>query len=322
MLTTLIPANTTNEFALDVRQGLVKKPQKELPSKYFYDATGSALFEVICQLPEYGLTRAEERLLSRHAKEIVDILEGPVVVAELGSGTGRKTRFVLEALCDRQPTSYHPIEISPSALAACERELRDINCISIVGFESEYLNGLLEVAARREEGERLLVLFLGSTIGNFDGNASIEFLKRMRSILREGDALLLGADLVKPVGTLVRAYDDPLGVTAAFNRNLLARINRELSADFDLGRFEHQAIYNCETQSIEMHLRSLRAQEVTIGMVGATVSFRFGETIWTETSHKYSYAELLRMAKEAGFRCEGQWVDHEWPFVDNLWIAE
>jgi dimethylhistidine N-methyltransferase len=322
MLTTLIPANTTNEFALDVRQGLVQKSQKELPSKYFYDPTGSALFEVICQLPEYGLTRAEERLLSRHAKEIVDILEGPVVVAELGSGTGRKTRFVLEALCDRQPTSYHPIEISPSALAACERELRDINCISIVGFESEYLNGLLEVAARREEGEHLLVLFLGSTIGNFDGNASIEFLKRLRSILREGDALLLGADLVKPVGTLVRAYDDPLGVTAAFNRNLLARINRELGADFDLARFEHLAIYNNETQSIEMHLRSLKAQEVTIGMAGVTVSFRFGETIWTETSHKYSYAELLRMAREAGFRSEGQWVDDEWPFVDNLWIAD
>jgi L-histidine Nalpha-methyltransferase len=322
MLTTLIPANTTNEFALDVRQGLQKKPQKELPSKYFYDATGSALFEVICQLPEYGLTRAEERLLSRHAKEIVDILEGPVVVAELGSGTGRKTRFVLEALCGRQPTSYHPIEISPSALAACERELRDINCISIVGFESEYLNGLLEVAARREEGERLLVLFLGSTIGNFDGDASIAFLKRLRSILREGDALLLGADLVKPVETLVSAYDDALGVTAAFNRNLLRRINRELAADFDLGRFEHLAMYNHETHSIEMHLRSLEEQEVAVGLAGVTVPLRFGETIWTETSHKYSHAELFRMAAEAGFRSEAQWVDREWPFVDSLWIGE
>jgi L-histidine N-alpha-methyltransferase len=322
MLTTLIPANAAHEFAVDVRHGLLKTGQKELPSKYFYDATGSALFEVICQLPEYGLTRAEERLLSRHAKEIVEILPGPIVVAELGSGTGRKTRYVLEAICGRQPTSYHPIEISPSALAACERELRDIDCISIVGFESEYLNGLLEVAARREDGEHLLVLFLGSTIGNFDGEASIDFLKRLRGILREGDALLLGADLLKPVETLLGAYDDAFGVTAAFNRNLLLRINRELGADFDLEAFEHLAVYNQETHSIEMHLRSLREQEVTIGAAGLTVLLSFGETIWTETSHKYSHAELLRMAEEAGFRSEAQWADREWPFVDNLWIAE
>ena len=322
MLTTLIPANAANEFALDVRQGLLETRQKELPSKYFYDATGSALFEVICQLPEYGLTRAEERLLSRHAKEIVELLPGPIVVAELGSGTGKKTRFVLEALCRRQPTSYYPIEISPSALAMCERELRDIHCISIVGFESEYLNGLLEVAARREEREHLLVLFLGSTIGNFDGDASLEFLGRLRSILREGDALLLGADLEKPVETLVAAYDDELGVTAAFNRNLLVRINRELEADFDIGQFEHLALYNGETGSIEMHLRSLEAQQVTIPMAGLTVSLAFGETIWTETSHKYSHRELLRMARQTGFRCEAQWVDRDWPFVDSLWIAE
>jgi len=321
MLTTLIPANAANEFALDVRHGLLESGQKELPSKYFYDATGSALFEVICQLPEYGLTRAEERLLSRHAREIVEILPGPVVVAELGSGTGRKTRYILEALCRRQPTSYHPIEISPSALAACERELRDINCISIVGFESEYLNGLLEVAARREEGERLLVLFLGSTIGNFDGQASLQFLKRLRSILWPGDALLLGADLLKPVETMVAAYDDVLGVTAAFNRNLLVRINRELGANFDLRGFEHLAVFNQQTHSIEMHLRSLADQEATIGLAGLTASFRSGETVWTETSHKYSHAELFRMAKEADFDCVAQWVDHEWPFVDNLWIA-
>src|ERR1700741_190982 len=321
MLTTLIPANAANEFALDVRQGLLETGQKELPSKYFYGATGSALCEVICQLPEYGLTRAEERLLSRHAKEIVELLPGPIVVAELGSGTGKKTRFVLEALCRRQPTSYYPIEISPSALAMCERELRDIHCISIVGFESEYLNGLLEVAARREEREHLLVLFLGSTIGNFDGDASLEFLGRLRSILQEGDALLLGADLEKPVETLVAAYDDELGVTAAFNRNLLVLINRELEADFDIGQFGHFALYNGRTGSIEMHLRSLKEQQVKIGMAGLPVSLAFGETIWTETSHKYSHRELLRMARQTGFRCEAQWVDREWPFVDSLWIA-
>src|SRR5246127_1663526 len=191
MLTTLISANAANEFALDVRHGLGKTSQKELPSKYFYDATGSALFEVICRLPEYGLRRAEERLLSRHAKEIVELLPGPIVVAELGSGTGKKTRFVLEALCRRQPTSYYPIEISPSALAMCERELRDIHCISIVGFESEYLDGLLEVAAQRAKGQHLLVLFLGSTIGNFDRPCGIKFLAEVRHILQPGDSLLL-----------------------------------------------------------------------------------------------------------------------------------
>ncbi len=322
MLTSLIPTTAPNEFALDVRHGLLKTGQKELPSKYFYDATGSALFEVICQLPEYGLTRAEERLLSHHAKEIVDILPGPVVVAELGSGTGKKTRFVLEALCERQPTSYHPIELSASALAMCERELRDINCISIVGFETEYLNGLLEVAARRKEGEHLLVLFLGSTIGNFDGEASIAFLKRLRSILWEGDALLLAADLEKPVERLVAAYDDALGVTAAFNRNLLARINRELGADFDLAQFAHLAIYNEQTRSMEMHLRAQSNQVVSIPQAGLQVALGLGETIWTETSHKYSRNELLWMASQTGFRCEAQWLDQEWPFVDSLWIAQ
>lgn len=322
MLTGLTPTLAPNEFALDVRHGLLKPGQKELPSKYFYDATGSALFEVICQLPEYGLTRAEERLLSRHAKEIVDILPGPVVVAELGSGTGKKTRFVLEALCERQPTSYHPIELSASALAICERELRDINCISIVGFETEYLNGLLEVAARRKEGERLLVLFLGSTIGNFDGQANIAFLKRLRSILWQGDALLLGADLEKPVDTLVAAYDDALGVTAAFNRNLLGRINRELGADFDLAQFEHLALYNEQARSIEMHLRARSQQQVSIPHAGLRVTLAAGETIWTETSHKYSRSELLHMAGQTAFRCEAQWLDTQWPFVDSLWIAQ
>ena len=161
MLTQAITANPLYEFAAEVRAGLMRKDQKELPSKYLYDDVGSALFEVISVLPEYGLTRADERLLRRHAHDIVSHLAPPVVVAELGSGSGKKTRWILEALCRRQHTSYCPIEISPTALAMCERELGDIDCVSIVGFEREYLDGLLEVAARREDGERLLVLFLG-----------------------------------------------------------------------------------------------------------------------------------------------------------------
>lgn len=321
MVTHAFPATKPSDFALLVREGLTREGQKELPSKFFYDEVGSALFDLICLLPEYGLTRAEERILSHHAAEIVQSLPQPIAVAELGSGTGRKTRLLLEALCRRHALSYYPIEISPSALATCERELNDIHCISIVGLEREYLDGLLEVAARRREGQRLLVLFLGSTIGNFDGHASTHFLRQLRGILWEGDFLLLGADLEKPVETLLAAYDDPLGVTAAFNRNLLARINRELGADFALDQFAHEAIFNEQTRSIEMHLRSRSEQIVTIPRADVVVKFARGESIWTETCHKYSLDELRTMANKAGFHPVGTWLDSAWPFAENLWVA-
>jgi uncharacterized SAM-dependent methyltransferase len=181
---------------------------------------------------------------------------------------------------------------------------------------------LLEVAARREDGEHLLVLFLGSTIGNFDRPAGIKFLRQVRRILQPGDALLLGSDLEKPVNQLIPAYDDGLGVTAAFNLNLLARINRELDADFDLAQFEHVARYNPQARSVEMHLRSRRNQKVTIPGAGFSVKFVEGETIWTESSHKYSRHEMLQIAMATGFRCEAQWIDEEWPFAENLFLAE
>ncbi|MDQ1390975.1 MAG: hypothetical protein QOF56_4429, partial [Acidobacteriaceae bacterium] len=215
MLVHAITPNTSFEFAADVRVGLTKPGQKELPSKYLYDDVGSALFEVISHLPEYGLTRADERLLRRHSYDIVDRLARPVAVAELGSGSGKKTRQILEALCRRQLTRYYPIEISRAALKMCERELSDIDCISILGFEKEYLDGLLDVAGHRSVGQHLLVLFLGSTIGNFDRPAGIQFLAEVRRILQPGDSLLLGTDLVKSTAQLLGAYDDELGVTAA-----------------------------------------------------------------------------------------------------------
>ena len=211
MLTHAITADSGLEFAAEVRAGLTKPEQRELPSKYLYDDVGSALFEVISVLPQYGLTRADERLLRRHASEIVEHVPGPVAVAELGSGSGKKTRWLLKALCRRQHVAYFPIEISPTALAMCERELGDIDFMSIVGFEREYLDGLVEVAARRREGQNLLVLFLGSTIGNFDRPAAAKFLREVRHILQPGDSLLLGTDLEKPVPQLLAAYDDPLG---------------------------------------------------------------------------------------------------------------
>jgi len=321
VLTRALTTTRRSDFALLVREGLSRPSQKELPSKFFYDEIGSALFDQICLLPEYGLTRAEERLLSRHAAEIVQNLPQPVAVAELGSGTGKKTRLLLEALCRRHAVSYYPIEISPSALATCERELKDIRCISIVGLEREYLDGLLEVAARRREGQHLLVLFLGSTIGKFEGEASAHFLRQLRGILWEGDVLLLGADLEKPVDILLAAYDDSLGVTAAFNLNLLARINRELGANFDVRQFAHQVIFNQQTRSIEMHLRSLSDQTVTIPGADLVVKLARGETIWTESCHKYSFDELRTMANESGFRPAGIWLDPAWPFAENLWVA-
>ena len=322
MLVHAIPSNVSYEFASDVRLGLTRIGQKELPSKYLYDDVGSALFEVISHLPEYGLTRADERLLRRHAREIVDRVAGPVAVAELGSGSGKKTRWLLEAFCRRQRTSYYPVEISHSALLMCERELSDIDAISIVGFEREYLDGLLEVAAYRKTGQHLLVLFLGSTIGNFDRQAALSFLSEVRCILQPGDSLLLGTDLEKPSSQLIAAYDDELGVTAAFNLNLLARINRELGADFDLSQFRHVARINPEVRSVEMHLESMRRQVVSVPGAQIAIEFQLGETIWTESSHKFSAEEVFETAREAGFRCEVQWIDEQWPFAENLLIAE
>src|ERR1700693_677205 len=322
MANAVVAQYSQSNFAEDVRDGLLRAGQKELPSKYLYDEVGSALFEVISVLPEYGLTRADERLLGRHAVDIISRLKSHVLVAELGSGSGRKTRWILEALARRQRTTYCPIEISPTALARCESELGQIEYVSIVGFERPYLDGLLAAASRRQKDDRLLVLFLGSTIGNFDRDAAERFLTEVRRILFRGDALLLGTDLEKPLPQLLAAYDDPLGVTAAFNLNLLARINRELGADFDLAAFRHEARYNIPQQRVEMHLRSTRDQIVTIPRAGCSVSFLKDETIWTESSHKYRAEEISEMAKRSGFRCDAQWIDAEWPFAESLLIAE
>jgi dimethylhistidine N-methyltransferase len=321
MATAVVAQYSRSNFAGDVRAGLLRPGQKELPSKYLYDEVGSALFEVISVLPEYGLTRADERLLRRHSVDIVSRLKSHVLVAELGSGSGRKTRWILEALTRRQRTTYCPIEISPTALARCESELGQMECVSIVGFERPYLDGLLAAASSRRENEHLLVLFLGSTIGNFDRDAGERFLAEVRAILYPGDALLLGTDLEKPLPQLVAAYDDSIGVTSAFNLNLLARINRELDADFDLTAFRHEARYNSGERRIEMHLRSLRDQSVTIAGSGCTVSFEKNETIWTESSYKYRADEIPAMAQRVGYRCDAQWVDSEWPFAENLLIA-
>jgi dimethylhistidine N-methyltransferase len=311
--------DTVDSFAKDVRTGLGRAGQKELPSKYLYDDVGSALFEVITRLPEYGLTRAEERILRQHSRDIADYLDAHGMVIELGSGSGRKTRQILEALAHHKSMTYCPIEISSTALVSCERELDDLAHVSILGFETEYLDGLSKAVARRQPGDAVVVLFLGSSIGNFDRGPAEEFLQKIRQTLAPGDSLLLGTDLEKSLAQLIPAYDDSLGVTGVFNRNLLARINRELGADFDLSRFEHVTHYNVRERRIEMHLRSVEAQTVTIEETPFTL--RSDETIWTESCHKYAKNEPAEMARRTGFESVAQWIDVEWGFAENLFVA-
>jgi L-histidine Nalpha-methyltransferase len=304
------------EFASDVRTGLAK-PQKELHSKYLYDELGSSLFEAITHLPEYGLTRADERLLRRHARDIASLLPSPVAVIELGSGVGQKTRHLLEAIAS--PLRYYPIDVSADALARCERDLSDI--ADVHPLVQSYLDGMARATAQRQAGESFLVMFLGSTIGNFERKCAAEFLRDLRRSLLPGDRLLIGADLVKDRDRMLVAYDDPTGVTGAFNLNLLGRINRELGGDFQLRHFEHQARWNEEQRRIEMHLRSRRKQSVFIAEADLTVTFAADETIWTESSHKFQLFELDAMAEQTGFKVEDQWIDRDWPFAENLWTV-
>lgn len=306
-------------FAEDVREGLSRTDQKELPAKYLYDDLGSALFVAITHVPEYGLTRADERLLGELAPDLPNHFSTDVTVAELGSGSGRKTRLVLEAFAGRGKPEYWPIDVSGVALEMCRQSLYDV--ADVTGFQGTYIDGLRRAAAGRRDGRPILLLFLGSNIGNFDRYGAEDFLRELRGCLRTGDALLLGADLEKPVEELLLAYDDPAGVTAAFNRNVLGHINRELGADFDLRSFEHEVRYDTEHRRIEMHLRCLRDQTVHIPAADFTVDFRAGETIWTEASHKFTAEELTAVAARTGFRTEAAWLDHEWAFAENLWFA-
>ena len=305
------------EFASDVRNGLAK-PQKELHSKYLYDELGSSLFEAITHLPEYGLTRADEGLLRRHARDIAGLLPSNVAVIELGSGVGQKTRHLLEAIPGGLPR-YYPIDVSADALARCERDLSDI--AEVHPLVQSYLDGMARATAERQRGESFLVMFLGSTIGNFERKCALEFLRDLRRAMLPGDLLLIGTDLVKDRDRMLVAYDDPTGVTGAFNLNLLGRINRELGGNFDLRNFQHEARWNEAGRRIEMHLRSRVNQTAFVIEGDFTVHFQAGETIWTESSHKFQIEELCEMAAQTGFRVEAQWVDREWPFVESLWIA-
>jgi L-histidine Nalpha-methyltransferase len=314
----------SDDFAGDVRRGLTAAT-KTLPPKYFYDDMGSQLFEAICLLPEYYLTRAEAEIFAHHSAEIVERAAhgSRVTLFELGSGSATKTRRIVEALSARQAeVRYVPVDISPAALeAGAHALLQDFPRLSVSAYAADYDAALPLLAGEMREGERALVLFLGSNIGNFDREGAREFLKKVRRVLRAGDRLLLGADLKKEPAVLEAAYDDALGVTAAFNLNLLARINRELGADFSLRDFRHVALYDEREGRVEMHLESLRPQIVKVEALDLAVNFLDGERIHTENSYKYDADGLSALAAATGFERTQTWLDSGRRFSSNLFDA-
>ncbi len=303
-----------------IRAGL-EATQKRLPPECLYDDLGSALFEAITLLPEYGLTRAGLRLFSRHAAQMAERLSLPLDVVELGSGSGRKTRLLLERLGVRGSVRYHPVDISAAALAACVREIGRLDGVEIEPLEASHLDGLHGAATARRPEAALLVLFLGSNIGNFARNEARRFVASIRGELRRDDTLLLAADLVKPEAVLQAAYDDPTGVTAAFNKNALGRLNRELGANFDLREFRHQARWNPGERRMEMHLVTQRAQRVHVAELGIQFDLAPGESVWTESSHKFEPGEIAQLGAETGFAAVAEWTDHDWPFAQTLLVA-
>src|SRR3954469_20460224 len=302
------------DFAADVRRDLALSP-KQLQSKYLYDALGSSLFEAICRLPWYRITRAEQRLLERRAPDVIERLthvrdKAVPLFVELGCGSGEKLVTLAEALQAAGGRGrVHLIDISSQALEQSERTLGRLRHFSVVGHRETYEVGLRHAAEQRDDGHPMLVLLLGSNIGNFDTPAADEFVREIRAALAPGDFLLLGADLVKPERDLLLAYDDPLGVTAAFNRNLLVRINRELGGTFDVDAFAHRAVWNAGVQRIEMHLESLDDQVVHLASADAVVPFARGERIWTESSYKYGAAQIEEMGLLAGLAMTNQWIE-------------
>ncbi len=298
-----------DSLAGDVQYYLALAP-RQLPSRYLYDPLGSALFEAICELPWYRITKVERALLARHGREII-AAAAPSVLVELGPGSGDKLGALVTAAAPGMPRlTVHLVDVSAAALDLATRTLGALDAkLDVVPHQATYENGLLDAMSLRRASDRTLTLFLGSNIGNFDPPGADEFLRGVRASLVAADTLLVGTDLVKPERDLLLAYDDPLGVTAAFNRNLLVRINRELGADFDVSAFHHRAVWNAEASRVEMHLVAASAQHVRIPGASLDVAFEAGETIWTESSYKYEPDAVVRMLERAGFRLVTQWLD-------------
>jgi len=307
-------------LAEDVRRGLSSQPKRFLP-KYFYDELGSQLFEAICLLPEYYLTRAENEILTRYADDIVAEIDGKITLIEMGSGSASKTRLIIEALLRQQrELLFIPVDISASALDSSSRILlQSYPQLSIDAYAGDYFAGLAEL--EKTTRARTLALFLGSNISNFDPDEALKFLHALRQVLHAGDALLLGADLKKDRQTLEAAYNDALGVTAAFNLNVLARINRELGGNFELRGFRHLALYNEERGRVEIYIESIRDQSVLISALDMKVDFAEGEQIHTENSYKYDLSDIANLAAETGFTRGRTWLDSEERFSSNLLLA-
>jgi L-histidine N-alpha-methyltransferase len=294
------------KFARDVAQGLAASP-KRLACCYFYDRLGSLLFEAICETPEYYLTRAESALLSTHADEIVASFPQTLDLIELGSGAATKTRLLIEALLRRGARlRYVPLDICRTVLEESSRSLlAAYPTLDVLAIAGEYHEGLAHLAAGAPRPK--LVLWLGSNIGNLERAAASRFLDRLRPTLLPGDRVLIGVDLRKDQAALEAAYDDATGVTAAFNRNLLGRINRELGGHFDLSTFRHRAVYNDQMGRIEMYLVSERTQRVAVDDLKLSADFAAGEAVHTENSYKYSSAELDVLTASAGMHRERCW---------------
>ena len=306
-------------LAIAVRNGLESCP-KTLPCRFFYDAVGSELFEQICDLPEYYLTRTEDAILAESADQMVAGWVSDPVMVELGSGSSTKTRRLIRAALHAYGRlRYIPIDVSRSILEASARSLvAEFPKLRVQAIAGTYHAALATLAARIERPK--LFVFLGSSLGNFTAEEAGEFLREIASSMRPVDRLLLGTDLVKERAILEAAYDDSQRVTAAFNLNLLTRINRELHADFQPESFEHKAIYREDLHRVEMHLVSRVDQQVSIGDLGLEVNFSAGESIHTENSHKYTLDRLGELARSAGLVEELAWTDGDGHFRVQRWM--
>jgi L-histidine N-alpha-methyltransferase len=318
------PQQQRDDFAEDVRRGLSGSP-KTLPPKYFYDDLGSALFEAICHLPEYYVSRSETEILSSADDDIVQSFGAPIRLIELGSGNSQKTRLLLDPLISRQPAlEYVPIDVDGELLGRTARTLLDLYPTLIVhGVASDFrrVDQLLAPIVAADPVPRNVVLFLGSTIGNLDPSDRDDLLSAIRRLMRGGDALLLGADRRKDKSIVEPAYDDALGVTAAFNLNMLVRINAQLGGRFDLANFRHRAFFNETESRIEMHIVSTIAQRIRIATLDTEIAFESGETIHTENSYKFDDDAIQSLAGRTGFAVTRRWTDSRRLFADLLLVA-
>ncbi len=313
----LAQRNGHADFARDIRLGLTSNPKHLFP-KYLYDELGSRLFEAICQVDEYYLTRAEDEILTRHADEIVATVPQCETLIELGSGSAEKTRKIIEALIRRRgELLFMPVDISASALEESSQSLLDSYAnLKIEAYAADYFQALAALPSR--DAAPALVLFLGSNIGNFERTEAANFLRAIRRVLRIGDALLLGADLKKDRATLEAAYNDSLGVTRSFIVNELGRINRELAADFDLWAFGLRSVYNESLGRVEVYVESLRQQSVVIRSLDLTLELKAGERIHIENAYKFDLEDLRRLGEQTGFELERTWLDQRKLFSSNL----